>query len=530
MKPFAALVSALDQTAETSQKVIALAQYFETARDEDKLWAIALLSGQRPKRCVTMGTLLSWAAQQTGLPLWLLEETNSTVGDMAETIALVLPPATSVSNLGLSEWITDLIALASGDEAEKHAFVLRAWRSLPDAERFLVNKLITGGFRSSVSQKLRTQALSQATGKSKAELAHRLAGNWTPRTVSYHELIEAENPEADLSKPYPFHIASTLGDGPKHLGAPDEWHAEWSRDGIRAQVILRGGQHFVWSQSEEVMTHRFPELAQLNDALPPGTVLDGNILAWKDESPLPTAVLQKRLTRKTIPKTLLTEAPVILCASDLLEWNGDDIRARPFAERRALLEAALAHVPSTMPIRLSASLPFDDWEGLAAQRSKARSAHAEGLTLKRQASAYGTHHTEGDWQTWKRDPLTFTGVMIYAHSGQGQRAPMFTEFTFAVWNGGDLVPVTKANAGLTDAECRDITAWVRKNTLQRFGPVRQVPPEHVFEIAFDGIEVSPRRKSGVSLRNPRIVRWCHDKSEQDVNTLDDLKQMLRLKG
>ncbi|TCO71233.1 ATP-dependent DNA ligase [Rhodovulum euryhalinum] len=526
MKRFAALFTALDRTTKTTAKVDALAAYFADAPEADRLWTVALLSGRRPRRAVTTMRLREWAAERAGLPLWLFEECYPVVGDLAETIALVLPPATGTSAASLSNWMAEIAALAQAGEPARKARILAAWDALDGTERFLFNKLITGGFRVGVSQKLMTRALARATGIGEAELAHRLMGDWTPATTTWRALIVAPDPAAALSRPYPFYLAYQIEDGPEALGDPSGWHAEYKWDGIRGQVIVRGGEHFVWSRGEELMTDRFPELAQARDFLPEGTVIDGEILGWAGDAPLPFAALQKRITRKTVPKRLLAEAPVVLCAYDLLEDAGRDIRQAPLAARRARLEALLAALPADAPLRLSPLLPFDDWAALAETRKTARGAGAEGVMLKRAAAPYLAGRKKGDWWKWKLDPLTVDAVMVYAQAGHGRRATLYTDFTFAVWDGAALVPFTKAYSGLTDAEFREITRWVRHNTLQRFGPVRQVRPEHVFEIAFEGIQKSPRHKSGIALRFPRMARWRKDKPVAEANTLDDLKALL----
>ena len=532
MKRFAELFAAIDQSTKTTVKVAALADYFGDAPEADKLWTVALFSGRRPKRAVTTTRLREWASEAADVPLWLFEESYAIVGDLAETISLVLPPNPTRDDRSLSYWIGALRQLRDMQDAERKAFVLDCWRVLGGTERFLFNKLITGGFRVGVSQKLMTRALAQATGKPEPELAHRLMGNWHPDDVNWHALIEAEDASADASRPYPFYLAYALEAEAEALGEPSDWRAEWKWDGIRGQLILRDGEYFVWSRGEELMTDRFPELARAIDHLPPGTVLDGELLVWLPEAKAPASfnALQARIGRKTVPKKLLAEAPVVLHAYDLLEWQGEDIREMPFAERRALLEAACADLPPDAPIRLSPQHAFDDWSALADLRLTAREAQAEGLMLKRADSPYLAGRKKGDWWKWKLDPLTIDAVMIYAQSGSGRRANLFTDFTFAVWNGNDLVPFTKAYSGLTDAEFRKITAWVRKNTLERYGPVRKVTPHHVFEIAFEGIQASPRHKSGVALRFPRMARWRHDKPLQEANTLDDLKEMLRIYG
>ncbi len=530
MKDFAALFHTLDQTTKTTLKVNALAGYLQAASEADRLWTLALFTGRRPKRAVTTTKLREWAAEEAGVPLWLFEESYPIVGDLAETIALILPRSDLSTDRGLSHWIKHLRDLSDVDDSARKAAIRAAWAELDTTQRFLLNKLLTGGFRIGVSQKLMTRALAKATGKPEAELAHRLMGTWTPDDTTWHDLIEAEDAGANASRPYPFYLAYGLEDGPESLGAPEDWHAEWKWDGIRGQLIVRQGAHYTWSRGEELMTDRFPEFARAVDFLPGGTVLDGEVLAWKDGTPLPFNALQKRIGRKTVPKKLLQDAPVILYAYDLLEEGGADLRGAPFAERRARLTALRKSLPDDAPIRLSPQIPFQTWDALAQVRATARDHQAEGIMLKRAASPYLAGRKKGDWWKWKLDPLMIDAVMIYAQSGHGRRANLFTDFTFAVWNGNELVPFTKAYSGLTDAEFREISAWVRKNTLQRFGPVRQVTPAHVFEIAFEGIQESPRHKSGVALRFPRMSRWRRDKPLAEANTLADLKDMLATYG
>ncbi|MBF9030173.1 ATP-dependent DNA ligase [Rhodobacterales bacterium HKCCE3408] len=530
MKRFAALFTKLDQTTKTSVKVAAMAEYFRDAPEPDRLWCAALLSGRRPRRVITTTKLREWAAERAGIPLWLFEECYPVVGDLSETIALVLPPNTREDDASLSETITALRKLDKADEETRKAAILDAWDRFGPTERFVFNKLLTGGWRMGVSQKLMTRALSQATGIEEAELTHRLMGSWTPDSVTWESLIAAPDPGADLSRPYPFYLAYQLEDAPEDLGETSDWLAERKWDGIRGQLILRGGEHHLWSRGEELITDRFPELARAKDFLPDGTVIDGEVLAYTDGAPLPFARLQPRIGRKTVPKKLQAEAPVILMAYDLLEWQGEDIRDRPLSDRRGLLAEAVGALPPDAAIRLSPRVEADTWDGLAHARAISRDVGAEGLMLKRLAAPYLAGRKKGDWWKWKVDPLTIDAVMIYAQSGSGRRATLYTDFTFAVWKGNDLVPFTKAYSGLTDAEFREITAWVRKNTLERFGPVRAVRPEHVFEIAFEGIQQSPRHKSGVSLRFPRMARWRKDKPVSEANTLQDLQEMLNQYG
>ena len=529
MKDFAALYARVDETTRTSLKTAALADYFRTAPDDDKLWTIALFTGRRPKRTITATKLRIWAGEIAQIEPWLFDESYAVVGDLAETISLVLPPPTQHAHHSLTHWINYIKKLSQQDEDARKAGILTAWDSLPDMERFLFTKLLTGGFRVGVSAKLITKALAQATNQDAGALTHKLMGGWTPDTTSFQDLILADDPLADQSKPYPFYLAYGVDDV-EDLGAPSDWNAERKWDGIRGQFILRGGEHHVWSRGEDLMTDRFPELACLRDFLPDGTVIDGEILGFHDGKPLSFNALQKRIGRKTVPKKLLAETPVIIMAYDLLEHGGADIRDQPLSTRRDKLAAMLRDLPDDAPMRLSSSVTFSTWDALRAERAISRELNAEGIMLKRCDSPYLAGRKRGDWWKWKIDPLSIDAVMIYAQAGSGRRANLFTDYTFAVWNGNELTPFTKAYSGLTDSEFRTITAWVRKNTLQKFGPVRQVPPEHVFEIAFEGIQASPRHKSGVALRFPRMLRWRHDKPASEANTLDDLNRMLQTYG
>ncbi len=530
MKRFAALITQLEETTKTLQKTKAIAAYLQSVPDQDRLWCVTLFSGRRPKRVITSRQMREWASAASGWPLWLLEDSYAVVGDLGETIALVLPSPETEIEKSLSEWINDLRALASLDVEKKRNFILASWNSLGGPERFVFNKLITSGFRVGVSQKLMARAVAQVAKKTETEIAHRLMGNWHPDETTWYDLIEAEDLRVDLSRPYPFFLSSALESSPQSLGAPSDWGAEWKWDGIRGQVIIRGGSCFTWSRGEELVTQKFPEFEKFPDFLPDGTVLDGEILVWQDEHPLPFNKLQTRIGRKSVSKSILENAPVILYAYDLLEWRGEDIREQPYQERRKLLEDILSSTSPSLPLRLSPSIAFSDWISLAKTRSKARKNYAEGLILKKMNSLYEVGRKKGPWWKWKLDPFNIDAVMIYAQAGHGRRANLYTDFTFAVWQGSELVPLTKAYSGLTDAEFREISGWVRRNTLQRFGPVRQVTPEHVFEIAFEGIHESQRHKSGVALRFPRMARWRHDKKPHEANTIGDLKDLLKTYG
>ncbi|MEM6726388.1 MAG: ATP-dependent DNA ligase, partial [Bacteroidota bacterium] len=525
MEQFAALFQQLDQTTKTNTKVAALANYFDAADDQDKLWTVAILSHRRPKRTVNTTLLRTWAAEMSEMPQWLFEESYHVVGDLAETIARMLPPPNGTSSNSLSNWIDFIKDLGNYEEPDKRERVRWAWDQLNYDERFIFNKLITGGFRIGVSQKLMVRALSKSTGIEENTLAHRLMGNWTPDDTTFHDLVISENALDDLSKPYPFYLAYALEEEPETLGSPEEWIAERKWDGIRGQVIIRSEQLFVWSRGEELVTDKFPEYTPLAKIFPSGTVIDGEVLPFKEGKPLSFQHLQTRIGRKNVTKKVMENAPVILMAYDLLEWEGQDLRETPISERREKLVQLLNDYPTGGIVTLSEQVQYTDWEQLREIREDSRAHYSEGIMLKRNSSTYRSGRKRGDWWKWKVDPLTIDAVMIYAQRGHGRRANLYTDYTFAVWNGSELVPFTKAYSGLTDKEFLEVTAFVRKNTIDRFGPVRSVKAELVFEIAFEGIQASTRHKSGVALRFPRIKRWRKDKPREEANTPDDLKAL-----
>ncbi|MBL3657993.1 ATP-dependent DNA ligase [Fulvivirga sediminis] len=529
MKYFTELFTRLDQTTKTLVKVDALKEYFHKATDKDKLWTIALLSHRRPKRTINRNYIKKWAAEFSELPYWLFEESYHIAGDLAETIALILPSPESRTDNSLTYWIEYIQALGGLEENEKKAQLKSAWLSLDATERFVFNKLITGGFRMGVSQKLMVRALAKYTGIDESSLAHRLMGNWTPETTTFQDLILSEDANEDNSRPYPFYLAYALEDETESLGDTSLWFAERKWDGIRGQIIVREGELYVWSRGEELVTDKYPEYEVLKEKLPNGTVLDGEILPYKNGQPLPFNLLQTRIGRKNLTKGVLQKSPVIFKAYDVLEWQGEDIRQWPLEKRRTQLESLVGDVGDPV-LHLSDLVIFNEWRQLAAERDRSREFFSEGIMLKRKDSTYKDGRKKGDWWKWKVDPLTIDAVMIYAMRGSGRRANLYTDYTFAVWDGEQLVPFTKAYSGLTDKEIGQVDRFVKKNTIDRFGPVRSVTPELVFEIAFEGINKSSRHKSGVALRFPRIKRWRHDKPKEEANTLEELHQLLEVYG
>jgi DNA ligase-1 len=522
MKLFAQLYSALDETTQTNVKLDALVEYLKVSAPEDSIWAISFLIGRKPRQIVPTRRLKEWSAELAAIPSWLFEASYEVVGDLAETITLLLPQNPPTSNLPLHVWVQEhLLPLSQKDAASQREEMMSAWQQMDKIQRLVWNKLITGGFRIGVSKKLVTRALARFSGIDATVIAHRLMGNWTP-TFSYYQLLfSRDTRDADSSRPYPFYLAYPLDEEVDKLGNVAEWQAEWKWDGIRAQLIKRENQVYLWSRGEELITEKFPEIGAAGNGLPNGSAIDGEILPWKDDRPLGFSELQCRIARKSVGRKILETIPVILIAYDLLEMDHGDVRQKPLSWRVEALARLLADLPEPQ-IRLSPIIKAQSWAELAEAKAEARRLGVEGLMLKKSASAYGVGRHRGDWWKWKIDPLTVDAVLIYAQGGHGRRSGLYTDYTFAVWHHDKLVPFAKAYSGLSDAEIRQVDRFIRTHTLERFGPVRSVKPELVFEIAFEDIRKSPRHKSGIAVRFPRISRWRTDKKIEDADSLETI--------
>lgn len=536
MKAFAQLFLSLDETNKTNEKVKVLKEYFEYVPDTDKMHMLALFTGRKPKRQINSTLIRTWAMEVSNIPVWLFEESYQVVGDLAETMSLLMPEGSEGSDKSLTEWIAEINTLGEKTEEQKKLWLMDSWAMLNTQERFVFNKLLTGGFRVGVSQNLVIKALSEVSGLDAATLTHRIMGNWNPETYLFKQLTQDLDANDDISRPYPFFLAYPIQETSEKqrsveelqaaLGDADQWQAEWKWDGIRAQMIKRAGKIFIWSRGEDLATDKFPELHPFLNALPDGTVLDGEILSFRDGLPLPFNVLQTRIGRKNLSKKILEESPVAVIAYDCVEYKEEDIRHKSQSERREILEQLQAETPHPEIFRLSVLVNFNSWDELAERRSESRAMVAEGVMLKRKSAAYQVGRRRGDWWKWKIDPLSVDAVMIYAQKGHGRRADLYTDYTFAVWDGDKLVPFAKAYSGLTDAEINKVDHFIKRNTLEKFGPVRTVKPELVFEIGFEGINRSTRHKSGVALRFPRILRWRHDKPKEEADTIDTLRALL----
>ena len=532
MKNFANLIKQLDSSNKTSLKVEALTHYFRNASPEDKVWTIAILSHRRPPRPVNTTLLRIWAKELANIPMWLFEESYHIVGDLAETIALIIPASSQHSDKSLSEFLQEIIQLKKKTDDEKRSYLQKNWLALNYYERFVFTKLITGSFRIGVSQKLMTRALAKAENLDEDILAYKLMGNWDPSKISFQELVLDEKSSDYLSKPYPFYLAYPIDGEVSNLGNVDDWAVEHKWDGIRSQTIIRNNQVFVWSRGEELVTDKYPEVQSFINVIPNGTVIDAEILVFSNNTIGTFNDLQTRIGRKTVSANLLKNNPVILKAYDLLEWQGEDIRNQPYEHRRFLLEALYKNMQHhNIPFHLSQRKMCSSWQEVERERMLARELRSEGLMLKRKDSTYQVGRKKGDWWKWKLEPLVIDAVLTYAMRGSGRRTNLFTDYTFALWQNNEngereLVTFAKAYSGLTDAEFRKVDDFIKKNTIDKFGPVRSVKPQLVFEIGFEGISLSKRHKSGIATRFPRILRWRQDKKIEEANTIDDLKDMI----
>lgn len=531
MKFFTELYVELDQTNKTNEKVDAMRFYFERAAPADAAWAFYFLSGRKPRQIVPSKFLREWAIEMSGIPEWLYLESRDTVGDGAETTALLLPNNANIDETPLHILVEQqLLPLRGSDPETQKEAVTDAWSRMNYSQRLVYNKLISGAFRVGVSQQLVVRALSQLSELPADVITHRAMGDWEPTPEFFHHLIDphVDADEAPIARPYPFHLAHQIDTMPHELGDIAHWQAEWKWDGIRAQVIKRKGEVFIWSRGEDLITERFPEIADAALDLPDGTVLDGEILPWKNDRVLPFTELQRRIGRKNLSSKILSEVPVILQVYDLLEIGGRDIRQLDFRSRREMLEQLLDSLPETAAriFRATEVVEAMHWDELASHREKSRELGVEGFMLKRRDSPYRTGRHRGDWWKWKIDPLTVDAVLIYAQKGSGKRSNLFTDYTFGVWREGELVPFAKAYSGLTDAEIRVVDRFVRANTIETFGPVRAVRPQLVFEIAFEAIQRSTRHKSGVAVRFPRILRWRQDKTIEQADSIETIHALL----
>ncbi len=568
MRAFAALYEDLDASPAPSEQLAALVRYFAQASGDDAAWAVTLLCGFKPRQLLPMAVLRAAACRTAAVDDWLFEACYQAVGDLAQTIALVLPAQQAQAPaVGLACWMSErLPPLRDLSQDQQLQQLQHWWRELSPGECFVLVKMVGGGFRTGVARLLVQRALALHTGLPAPLLAQRLVG-WVdarsvPSAARWQALVASgDSGNAPTGQPYPFFLALALPVDPCTLGPISDWLLEWKYDGIRAQVLKRGGRVWIWSRDEELISERFPEVVAHASQLPEGTVLDGELLAWLSgsEQPAPLKLLQTRIKRKTVAKKLLADAPVVFMAYDLLESGGVDVRSLSQQERRLALQTLLAPFLGTdlqLSLRLSPLLDCSSWAAAAALREQARRHGFEGFMLKSASARYGSGHStsEGIWWKWKLEPLTADAVLIYAQAGHGRRAGVYTDYTFAVWSRApasadeaqavvdaiarrepapqldsgalQLLPFAKACSGLSDEEFKAVDQVVRATTLEKFGPVRRLRPTLVFEIGFEGIGASARHKSGVTLRLPHLLRVRHDKPLHEADTLAALQALI----
>jgi DNA ligase 1 len=538
MLRFAQLYDEIDRTTSTKAKVAAMRAYFKSAPPADAAWAVFFLTGRRLKRLVPSAAIRDWTLAATGLAEWMMGECYSVVGDGAETAALILDqlPSTPAESLSLSQWLEERVQpLRTLDPATQQARATAWLRELDRLQRYILLKLLTGELRVGVSQTLVVRALGEAAELDRPVVAARLMGEWTPTADWFESVLSSERSDDDRSRPYPFFLAAQLEGSPSGLGNPGSWLIEWKWDGIRAQLIRRAGTVHLWSRGEELLTHRFPEIAAAASRLPEGTVLDGEVLAFRDGRPMTFSALQQRIGRQKQVAQLARTVPVVFMTYDVLELEGEDVRRRPLSERRSMLESLLGPSPSEGPqpggvLRVSPTVTAPSWDELAKLREDSRARGVEGMMIKRLDSQYGVGRKRSDWWKWKIDPFTVDAVLIYAQPGSGRRASLLTDYTFGVWDNGELVPFAKAYSGLSNEEIGELDRWIRRHTRERFGPVRHVEPVHVFELGFEGIARSTRHRSGIAVRFPRMLRWRKDKPVQEADTLDNVRKLLDQTG
>ncbi|WP_413557149.1 ATP-dependent DNA ligase [Bdellovibrio sp. HCB209] len=535
MKEFAALYEELDSTTSTNEKVAALKKYFTNATPEDSMWTLMLLTGKISKRAITSRTLSSLFLASTHYPEWLWQESRDHVGDTAETLSLLAHSlnlcrtTSSSTHKSLTEWMEEEIPSLGKikDEQKQADHLLKLWKKLTQQEVYILNKLITGAFRVGVSDKLVIRALSEVYDVATDQIAHRLSGSLETGAEAFEKVVSRDAVAVTFSQPYPFCLAHPWNERSEKQFDPSEWCIEWKYDGIRAQVIRRESQTWIWSRGEEDITATFPELAEIFDALPEGTALDGEILVFKDDRISSFQSLQRRLGRKKVSAQMLKEFPAGFMGYDCLEINGQDIRQETLKNRKKHLHKVLSKFKNPQ-IRISPVVEVQSLEELNDLRQQSRDKDSEGLMIKWWAGVYSVGRKTGNWWKYKVDPLTLDAVLLYAQSGTGRRSNLYTDYTFALWNENhELIPFAKAYSGLDQKEIDELDAWIRRHTKEKFGPVRSVEAEHVFEIGFEGIGASSRHKSGIAVRFPRILRWRKDKKVEDADTLTSAQELLK---
>ncbi len=541
LNKFSQLFEELDSNNSINQKVNSLTKYFKSNSKLNNIWTIYLLIGKRNKRFISGKSLREYYADIYKIPLWLIETCYAKVGDSAEVISLLLKDKLLEKDIkediSLDKLINKILPnLSKLDENQKKSYLKLLWEETTKDNQLIFNKILTGTFRIGVSKGLVTKAISNMIGIDESIILHRLMGDFEPIEETYIFLINKKLEQKELNyKPYPFQLANTFDEKIKETSSINQYQFESKWDGIRSQIIKRSNNISIWTRGEELVNKTFPELIKLISDFKNDFVLDGEILIWDEikNCPKEFSLLQKRLGRKSPSAKIQKDLPVVFIAYDILEINGNDIRSKILSERRNILEEKFSNSISedqdnnSKEIKITKLLKINNWEELEEAKNSARNIKTEGLVIKNKNSKYLPGRKKGNWWKYKVDPMQLDGVLIYAKPGSGKRADLYTDYSFAIWKENKLVKFANAYSGLNNKEIKELDKWIRKNTLEKYGPVRSVKPELVFEISFDNIQISNRHKSGIALRFPRITRWRKDKNIKDADSLENAKRMIR---
>ena len=523
MRSFTKLFDDIGRSDQEADKIKLIIDYYTKADEKDKIWVMYIMLGGKIKNKLKAKRLKEWACEYAGIPDWLFEESYRFTGDLVETISLILPEKETESERTFSEWMEFIEKVNRADEDKRKEKIIEAWKSLDHSEKYVFNKLITGSLRSGVNDKVIIKALSELLNIEINAISRRIKSEWNPDKISFKELFSGDDPNDVISKPYPFFTEEVMVTEPEQLGAAVEWLAEWKFTGIRVQIIYRQGVIFIWTKDEDLVTDKFPEFENLKNILPEGIVLDGVLLCYGNGKPLPLSYLKTRTGRKNINRKTMTEFPVVFIVYDILEHEGNDIRNKSLSDREEIISNFKFLITNNDLIKFSQEIKFENWEELRKIRERSGELMAEGILLKRKVTEH-LNDSKKKFLIWKPEPIYIDAVLMYAM--KGERTDLFTEYTFGVWDERKLVSIAKANSGLTEDEIKEVSEFIKNNTIEKFGPVRTVKPELVFEIAFESISESKRHKSGVVLHFPRIKNWKGGKNIEEVGNIKNLKEML----
>ena len=537
LNKFAKLFFDLDSNNSNNKKIDLLINYFLSNSALNNSWTIFLLIGKSNKRFISGKSLREYYSIIYKLPIWLIDICHQKVGDSAEVISLLLSNKIdkkskdiSLNNL-IKNKLPELLKIS---EEEKVEMIKYYWEIIPKENLLVFNKILTGSFRIGVSKGLVRKSLSKMLNMDESIISHRLMGQFIPSAKTYNFIISKKFHQKELGyKPYPFQLANPLDIQVKDLNL-DDYQFEWKYDGIRGQIVKRRKNITIWTRGEELVNNSFPELVNLISLINDDFVIDGEILIWNSKKDCPDdfGLLQKRIRRNSPSNKILKDLPISFITYDLLELNGKDLRENILSIRREILEKLYSSwkEKSTDPyfhkLKITKLIKVFDWYDIEKKKNNSRSLNTEGLVIKNKNSKYLPGRKRGNWWKYKVDPMQLDAVLIYAKGGSGKRADLYTDYSFALWKDKELTKFANAYSGLTNEEIKELDKWIRKNTLNKFGPVRSVKPFFVFEISFENIQFSSRHKSGIAVRFPRITKWRKDKNIHEADTLENAYKLM----